>query len=686
MSVGAARAGAAPAGPTSVAGWSAHQLRILAALSEAFAPGFGPDDYRRWAREAAETLNAVADPADLRQLRIVVSALDSPLLTFLTGGGWRRVGAARGPAADRLLLRWAESRFGARRTAFQAFKRLLLFLAWTDPGTEGHPNLGWAEIGYQPPTVTEPAASLVTPIEVDRGGTDPLELEAEVVVVGSGAGGGVVAARLAEAGRDVLVLEAARHVPEPDLPVLEGEAYRRLYLDRGTTATTDLGVTIVAGAAVGGGTVVNWTTCFDPPDWLRAEWAAIGLEGFDGPETDADLAHLRAELELLSPTVTPPKDQAILDGARALGWEAAPTERNAGPCTACGGCGFGCRAGAKRSGVRAHLATAQAAGARVLDGAVVGGVERQGSPGWTIGVNGHLTDAAGAPARPFRVRAPRVVLAAGALRTPLILDASGITHPELGEHLHLHPAVVVTARMPERVEAWLGPLQAARSLEFVRPGPADGEGIGPAHGGFFIETGPAHPGLAASAFPWEGGEAGRDVMRAFPYLVPLGAALRDRSSGSIRWSRARRPRIRYQLDPTDRRTVARAKVELSRLGRAAGATELLTAGTPSDRIDLRSASVEDWDRWLRRRATADYGPNRVFVFSAHQMGTARAGGSPRTSVCDPHGRVQTDQSWRPIGGLYVADASLFPSAAGVNPMLTIMALAERTARAVLADA
>jgi choline dehydrogenase-like flavoprotein len=278
------------------------------------------------------------------------------------------------------------------------------------------------------------------------------------------------------------------------------------------------------------------------------------------------------------------------------------------------------------------------------------------------------------------------VLAAGALRTPLILAASGITHPELGENLHLHPAVVVTARMEARVDTWRGPLQAARSLEFVRPGPAAGEGIGPAHGGFFIETGPAHPGLAASSFPWEGGEAGRALMRAFPYLVPLGAALRDRTAGSIRWSRARRPRIEYRLDVADRATAARAKVELSRLGRAAGALELLTAGTPPDRIDLRTASEADWDRWLRRRATADYGPNRVFVFSAHQMGTTRAGGNPRSSVCDPQGRVQSDQSWRAIGGLYVADASLFPSAAGVNPMLTIMALAERTARAVLADA
>ena len=668
-----------------VTGWSDGQLRTLAALSEAFAPGFSPDDYARWGRAAAETLNAVADPADLRQLRVVVSVLDSRLGNLATGSGWNRIGATTGSGADRLLLNWASSRLPQRRTAFQAFKRLLLFLTWTDPITDGQPNTAWAEIGYAPPATEAAAAPLITPLTVDRSEADALELEAEIVIVGSGAGGGVVAARLAEAGRDVLVLEAAPHIPEPEMPVLEGDGFRQLYLDRGTASTADLGITIVAGSAVGGGTTVNWTTCIDPPSWLRAEWAAFGIEGIDAAQTDADLALLREELGVQAPTAIPPKDQVILDGATALGWESAPTERNAGPCTACGGCGFGCRAGAKRSGLRVHLARAHAAGARILDGALVEQVERQGQPGWATGVRGTLRDADAAPGRPFRVRARTVVLAAGALRTPLLLAASGVTHPELGQNLHLHPAVVVAARMPQRIETWIGPLQAARSLQFARPGPQSEDGIGPAHGGFFIETGPAHPGLAATALPWDGGQAGRNLMRAFPFIVPLGAALRDTSSGRVHWSRARRARVEYQLADADRRTVARAKIELSRLGRAAGALELLTAGTPSDRIDLERTSDAEWDAFLRRRATADYGPNRVFAFSAHQMGTARAGGNPRASVCDPDGRVRSDQTWAPIGGLYVADASLFPSAAGVNPMLTIMALAERTARAIAAD-
>jgi choline dehydrogenase-like flavoprotein len=667
-----------------VEGWSPRQLDTLATLAEAFAPGFAEGDYRRRARQAAETLNAVADPDDLRQLRLVTTALDTPVVNLLIGGRRRRLADLDPAGRDRLLLQWAGSRLAQRRTAFQAFKRLSLFLAWTDTGADGDGNPAWPEIGYvHAEPVAVPSAS-IAPLAVDRSATEPLALEADVVVVGSGAGGSVVAARLLDAGREVLVVEAGPYLSEADMPVDEGEAFRRLYLDRGTTSTADLGITIVAGAGVGGGTTINWTTCFAPPDWLRDEWASEhGLDGFAGGQTDADLVRLRAELDIQPPSSVPPKDRAILDGAAALGWEHAVTERNAGPCTDCGACGFGCRAGAKRSALRAHLAAAHAGGARVLADATVEQVTFEG--GVTAGVRGWLRSASGEPGRAFTVRARQVVVAAGALRTPLVLASSGVEHPELGANLRLHPAPVVIARMPDPVQMWLGPLQAARSLEFVRPGPATSDGLGPRHGGFFIETGPAHPGLIASAFPWEGGEASRRLMRGARFLIPLGAALRDVSAGRVRWSRRGRPRIDYQLADADRRTAARATVELSRLGRAAGAVELIVGGTPPDRFSAAPGTDVEWAAFLGRRARADFASNRAFFFSAHQMGTARAGADPRSHPCDPHGRVRAGDTTRLIEGLYVADGSLFPTAAGVNPMVTIMALAERTARAILAD-
>jgi choline dehydrogenase-like flavoprotein len=380
--------------------------------------------------------------------------------------------------------------------------------------------------------------------------------------------------------------------------------------------------------------------------------------------------------------VIPPKDRLILDGAAALGWEAAPTERNAGPCTDCGSCGFGCRRGAKRSGPRSHLAAAARDGARFLVEARVDSVLLVG--GRTAGVAGRLLDAGGRRSRPFVARAPRVVVAAGALRTPLLLERSGIDHPQLGRNLRLHPVVVVTARMADPVEMWVGPTQAARSLQFWRPGPAAGGA--PAHGGFVIESAPPHPGLIASALPWSGGEADLARMGEVRNEAPLIGIMRDTGSGRVRWTRGGHPRIDYRLDAAARATARRALVEMARLAHAAGAVELTAVATPAVRwVRDRGDDLADLQRRILRIGLAS---NRISLFSAHQMGSARAGGDPARHACDPFGRVRGSRAddGATVPGLYVGDASLFPGAPGVNPMVTVMALAERTARAVLEDA
>ena len=544
--------------------WSGRDLATLAALAEAFVPGAAASDYDRRAGQAADVLSARADPDDLRLLRLAIRALDVPLANLLSGGGPHRFSKMSPRQRDRLLLGMAGSRIGQRRMAYQALKRISSFLGWADPGEPPAGNPLWAEIGYRPADLVPAPRSAISPLQVERSpAADRLELEADVVVVGSGAGGGVIAARLAAAGRAVLVVEAGPHVPESEMSALEGEGFRRLYLDQATTATHDLGITILAGSGLGGGTTINWTTCLAPPEWLRAAWTADhGLDGFDGAQTDADLARLRAELDLQAPTVIPPKDHAILDGAAALGWEAAPTERNAGPCTDCGSCGFGCRAGAKRSGLRGHLTTAASHGARFLVEAPVERVEIAGDR--VTGVIGTLSDADGRPGRPFRVRAAQVIVAAGALRTPLLLERSGVAHPVLGSNLRLHPVVAVAARMPDPVEMWIGPSQAARSLQFSQPGPAATDGIGPAHGGFVIESAPPHPGLAASAFPWEGGGATRASMQTLRFQAPLLALIQDLDGGTVSWSRRGRARIRYRLGDA---VVARvAQLPLQQLG------------------------------------------------------------------------------------------------------------------------
>ena len=641
-------------------------VRQLARVFETLAPMTSEEAGRR-AELAIETLAATSSRADRLQLGLALRSLELAPMNAIAGGGLTRFSRATAWQRERVLRSWSLSRVPQRRTAFQAWKRLALFLAYADPGPDASrpANPAWQRIGYRPRDAVADAGGLplTTPERVMR---------ADAVIVGSGAGGGVVAARLAAAGLDVVVLEAGPGEPPPRL---EAEAWRDRYLDRGTTATADLSFTILAGATLGGGTAVNWTTTFAPPDDIRAAWASgHGLAGFDGSETDDDLARLRSELDLRPPTVVPAKDRVILDGAAALGWRAGLTERNAGPCTECGSCGFGCARGAKRSTDRIHLAAAAAAGARILAGAHVTRVMTRGAD--VLGVSGRTR------AGPFQVRAGTVILAAGALRTPLLLAASGIGgHPQVGRNLRLHPTVAVIALMADPVEMWLGPLQAASCDEFRLPGPADSLGIGPAHGGFLVESAPPHPGLAAAAISWVSSTDAASLMDRARHWAPLIGILRETGSGRVRRGSGGRAVITYRLAPEDRESARRALVEISRLGRAAGAVELRSGTMPPERW----TPERPLDSYLRAVAASNTGPNRLSLFSAHQMGSVRAGADPDRHPTDPGGRVRLDTSGTLAEGVYVADGSLLPTAPGVNPMLTIMAMAERVARAVLAD-
>ncbi|TAK01760.1 MAG: FAD-binding protein [Chloroflexota bacterium] len=604
---------------------------------------------------------------------------------------------------ERLLLRWARSPLGLRRSGFQAFRKLLSFLAYAAPGTDGSARNPLAtSLGYMPdapPTAAAPAA--VRPLDLDRSANDdPVTLEADVIVVGSGAGGGVVAAELAAAGRSVLVLEAGPFVDETTMPRTEMEAFSRLYLNHGVLSTWDASISLLAGSAVGGGTVVNWMTCIDIPAPIRREWAADhGLAGLDGAEWDADRAAIELEIGVADCETAPPKDAAILRGAAALGWEAAPIRRNGAGCADCGSCPFGCTRGTKQSGIRAHLATASAAGARIVDRVRVTRLVLDQDR--VVGVEGNLLvtdpatglpvlaapgDPTAARVRRLVARAQQVVLAAGALRTPAIVQASGVAHPAAGRHLRLHPVPVVAARMAEPVDMWRGIMQAARSAEFMAPG-------GGRHG-YVIESAPGHPGLLALALPWDGAADHAELMTAGRFLAPIVAVTRDGGAGRTTLTRAGRVRIDYRLDATGVATLRHALGSMARLARAAGAVEILAAATPIIRHDTGrtggargaggAGEAARFEAFLERLAAMDFGPNRGTVFSAHQMGTLRMGASAADHAADPGGRVR-GPGGRVIPGLYVADSSTFPTGIGVNPMLAVMTMAKRVARMVRAE-
>ncbi|HEY7524343.1 MAG TPA: GMC family oxidoreductase N-terminal domain-containing protein [Candidatus Limnocylindrales bacterium] len=658
-------------------GWTDKELATLAAVAETFVRG----DALRRARLAADAL-AVADPTQVSQLRLALRLFDSRPANLLLARQWGSFITMSPAERERYLHRWARSPLALRRSAFHALRKLLTFLAYADPGGDV-PNARLEALGYRPdrPGVTN-RPTPIRPFRPDDPGDGPVVLDADVVVVGSGAGGGVVAADLAVAGMDVVVLEAGPFVPEPEMPLDELTAFERLYLDHGLLATWDGSVTMLAGGAVGGGTLVNWMTCLPTPHAIRAEWSREhGIDGIVDAAWDADMDVLERELGVTAtvPAIVGPKDDRLIAGAEALGWDAAPTRRNARECHACGSCAFGCRAGAKQSGIRAHLATASSHGARIVAETPVDRVLLRA--GRVAGVAGRVKLSDGIQ-RDLMVNTNRVVLAAGGLRTPAILGRSGIANPAIGRHLRIHPTGVVAGIFGDPIEMWRGPMQGARSLEFATADPATGRN------GYAVESAPGHPGLLALALPWDGTDAHASILRAAAAIAPLIAVIRDGGQGRVTIGRSGRARIEYRLDAGGVATLRHAMGSMARIAREAGARQVVAAATPSIAYERRDAAAGDEARFsvfLDRLAAMDFGPNRGHVFSAHQLGTVRAGASAAEHPCDPRGRVRADASGAPVPGLYVADGSLFPTAIGVNPMLTIMALARRVARTVAGE-
>jgi choline dehydrogenase-like flavoprotein len=668
--------------------FSEGELATLRGLASAFVPAA---DATRVAAIAADALVRAVDPAQLRQLRLVLRLLEQPLANLATGAGFAAFGAMDAPARERLLLRWAGSPLALRRSAINAYRKLLTFIAYADPGAPESPNPLPLSLGYErddPPL--PPGLAAIRPLDVDRsspaGSEPPLLLEADVVVVGSGAGGGVVAAELARAGRDVLVVEAGPFVDEATMPRDELDAFGRLYLNYGLLSTWDGAITMLAGSGVGGGTLVNWMTCLDIAADVRTEWAVEhGLDGVDGAEWAGDLDAIERELGVAPAVVIPPKDDLIRRGAAALGWESGVIRRNATDCGDCGSCPFGCRRGSKRSGIRAHLADAVSHGARVLDRARVREVLVAGHGGPVTGVVGTLApvdDAAPIATAPrrFQVSARQVVLAAGALRSPSILQASAIAHPAVGHHLRVHPVPVVGALHDEPVDMWRGTMQAARTMQFADDVPE--------HRRYVIESAPGHLGLLALVLPWEGAAGHAELMGRARHFSPLVAVTRDGGEGRTSLTRAGRVRIDYRLDDAGRATARHALVSMARLARAGGAREIIAVGHPMPRHRVDGAGDEGrrFAAFEARLAATDFGAHRGVVASAHQMGTIRMGGNPADHPADPRGRVRRDRRGTIVPGLYVADTSTFPTGIGVNPMVGVMTMARRVSRTVLAEA
>ncbi|HET7375956.1 MAG TPA: GMC family oxidoreductase N-terminal domain-containing protein [Anaerolineae bacterium] len=650
-----------------------RQFATLSAICDTLVPAIerADDPHGFWKRTASdlnlpqlivESVFTLQDEVAQAQFKQLLNLLDRPLTSAALTGHFKRFVDLSVPEREEVLRRWSLSPLGLLRQSFQGLKRLTHILFYAVSDAEGlNPN--WPVLGYPAAPHLQRRASPTT-VRSTFVDTD-LTLECDAVIVGSGAGGGVVAGELAQAGKSVIVLEKGGHFTENTFPDKELAAYRLLYENQGVLATRDLGVVVLAGSTLGGGTTVNWTASFRTPVYVLEEWSREhGLKNFLAGSYQASLdavsRRTHVDVEESRPN---PQNQKLLDGCRALNYQAAPVPRNVDGCGdthQCGFCTFGCSLGSKQSTLNTYLPDAVDHGARIFTSVTVDRILIEN--GAAIGVSGTAIDPAGR-SRSLTVRSKIVVVAAGSIHSPALLLRSNIDNRNIGLNLHLHPTSATYGLYADPIETWYGIPMAIYSDQF--------ENLDGRHYGFTIETPPAHMGLWGLGLQWRGGEQHKQVMSQVNRCAAFIVLTRDRDGGRVTIDKYGRPILHYRLSQHDGQHLMRGLVETVRVHAAAGAEEI---GGPIAALPVYRKRDGALNAYLDRLQRQPLRTNGFALFSAHQMSSCRMGVNRATSVIDE--RCESHD----VRGLFVTDGSSLPTAAGVNPMLTIMATAHQAAQ------
>ena len=496
--------------------------------------------------------------------------------------------------------------------------------------------------------------------------TEDLVAEADVCVIGSGAGGAVAAKELADAGLDVAVLEDGEYLRPDDFTGREVEMIPRLFWDSGLRATRDQSIVIYQGRGVGGSTVHNLCYSVRPPkpiiDWWRR------LSGIDSLTYEAlEPSILRVEENLRVKQILPAEVNAlngkIREGCEALGFRGEVQRHNREPCPDCSAaCLLGCPYGAKQSMLVTYVPRALELGARLYTRCRAERIEVDGDG--VAGVRATFLDAGDSPSHSLRVRARLVVLAAGAINSPQIMLNSGIEGPGrlVGQNLHLHPSAFVGGIFDEEINGHRGIPQSYYVDQFFEPerNPEAGYLLMPIFGP------PALFAMTSFSFGPDHWRAMENYTRTVPMLV----LLHDRSAGRVSVDRKGRPVVRYRLREDDRRLLVEGMTRCAEVLFAAGANQVSVPYADP----LFIGRGEDLSA-IAERGVPDDG---VGLASSHPQSTCRMGIDPNTSVVDAFGEVHG------VPGLFVCDASVFPASVGVPPTITIASLADRTAHHIAA--
>jgi choline dehydrogenase-like flavoprotein len=503
---------------------------------------------------------------------------------------------------------------------------------------------------YREPWTYKPRNVTAVP---GTGVTRDLTVSADVCVIGTGAGGAPVAKELAEGGMSVVMLESGTRFTTDDFTARPRDMTAKLYRDAGQTVTMgNVPIVLPLGEGEAGTTLINSGTCFRTPDVILESWGErFGLDGMSPDELDPYFRRVEREIHVAQV----PEDLAgqnalvVKRGAERLGWSGDFLFRNASGCIGSGVCAFGCPTSSKLHMGLTYVPRAWDAGATSYTECRAERLDIQDG-------RVRAVEARTAGGARLRVDCDVVIVACGALLTPLFLRANGLggESGELGRNLALHPATGVRARFAEEINMAVGVPQSYYIDEFCD------EGI-------MFEGAAGPPDYAAMSFPFSG-EQHRELMLDYLHIAQFGVMVSDTSRGSVRALPGGALRMSYDLNEQDLRTFKRAIELLCECYWAAGAQEVYP---PIEGVGvLRDGDLDTVrDHELR--------PHELTLMAFHPMGTARADARAQ------HGVVDGDLKLHGVNGLYVSDASVLPSSLGVNPQETVMALATRLAYTLL---
>ncbi|GAB3473480.1 GMC family oxidoreductase [Massilia terrae] len=484
-------------------------------------------------------------------------------------------------------------------------------------------------------------------------------MDADVVVVGSGAGGGVSAEILALAGLQVVIVEEGALKSSQDFRMREAEAYPALYQESAARKTADKAINILQGRTVGGSTTVNWTSSFRTPpstlDWWRRRY---GLAGYSEQSLAPWFAMMEERLNISDWQTAPNENNALLRrGADKLGIPVAAIRRNVRGCWNLGYCGMGCPTNAKQSMLVTTIPSALDHGATLVTRARAERFEithNRVSELLCVALDAHGQAATG---RVLLLRAKHFVAAGGAINTPALLMRSGAPDPHglLGKRTFLHPTLVSAALYEQPVNGYAGAPQTIYSDHFLKTQPIDGPL------GFKLEVPPMHPLLLATTMT-DFGRRHAELMRQFPHMQGMLALLRDGFHADARGGEVKlhggAPVLDYPLTDAVWDGARRGLLAMAEIQFAAGAKTVKPAHE-------MATPYRSWAEAREAIGALSLRPQLVKVASAHVMGGCGMAGDERLGVTAPDGR------YRHLANLSVHDGSLFPTSIGANPQLSI---------------